>query len=203
MTETDKKTCGCGCHDAAEEQAKTCGCDSKKECGCEEKTCGCEGEAKRELTPEELQTALQLAEAKVLEHYDLYVRAMAELENTRRRSAEEVLKAHKFAIEKFAEHLLPVVDSFEKALEVTAEDEANPMREGMTATYRQLMHALDVSGMKPIDPKGEAFDPHKHQAIAMVPATEGVKSGIVVEVFQRGWLINDRVLRPAMVSVAH
>ena len=70
------------------------------------------------------------------------------------------------------------------------------------ATYRQFMHALDVSGMKPVDPKGEAFDPHQHQAIAMVPAPEGVASGTVVEVFQRGWVIADRVLRPAMVSVA-
>ena len=204
MTETDKKTCGCGCG-CHEDQPRSCGCEDEKAaaCDCGQDACEGEAQAKRELSNEELQTALQLAEAKVLEHYDLYVRAMAELENTRRRSAEEVAKAHKFAIEKFAEHLLPVVDSFEKALEVTAEDDANPMREGMTATYRQLTHALDVSGMKPIDPKGEAFDPHKHQAIAMVPAGEGVKSGMVVEVFQRGWLINDRVLRPAMVSVSH
>ena len=138
----------------------------------------------------------------MIEHYDLYVRAMAELENTRRRASEEVQKAHKFGIEEFAENLLPVVDSLEKALEVTKDDQDNPMREGMLATYRQLVHALDVSGMKPIDPKGEAFDPHKHQAIAMVPAPEGVAAGNVVEVFQRGWLISERVLRPAMVSVA-
>lgn len=68
--------------------------------------------------------------------------------------------------------------------------------------YRQLMHALDVSDMKPIDPKGEAFDPHFHMAITMVPAPEGVKPGMVVQVFQRGWNIAGRVLRPAMVSVA-
>lgn len=157
-------------------------------------------------TPEEridaLQAELKLAEAKVVEHYDLYVRAMAELENTRRRSSEEVQKARKFGIEKFAENLLPVVDSLEKALEVTKDMEEDPVREGMLATYRQFMHALDVSEMKPIDPKGEAFDPHMHQAIAMVPAPEGVAAGMVVEVFQRGWLIADRVLRPAMVSVA-
>ena len=130
------------------------------------------------------------------------LQAMAELENTRRRSSEEVQKARKFGIEKFAENLLPVVDSLEKALEVTKNEEENPVREGMLATYRQFMHALDVSGMKPVDPKGEAFDPHQHQAIAMVPAPEGVASGTVVEVFQRGWVIADRVLRPAMVSVA-
>lgn len=178
-----------------------------EECpACEGTQARAEEEVQQTETPEQtvetLQTALKLAEAKVMEHYDLYVRAMAELENTRRRSSEEVQKARKFGIEKFAENLLPVVDSLEKALEVTKSDEENPVREGMLATYRQFMHALDVSGMKPVDPKGEAFDPHKHQAIAMVPAPEGVASGIVVEVFQRGWMIADRVLRPAMVSVA-
>lgn len=173
-------------------------------CACGEGACGeCDkGEETPEATVENLQTALKLAEAKVIEHYDLYVRAMAELENTRRRASEEVQKAHKFGIEKFAENLLPVVDSLEKALELTKADSENPMREGMLATYRQLVHALDISGVKPIDPKGEKFDPHHHQAIAMVPAPEGVEPGVVVEVFQRGWTIADRVLRPAMVSVA-
>lgn len=192
-----------------EKEVKSC-CQGKENACGEGCTCGAEGEHAAEgqaeaATPdtvETLQTALKLAEAKVIEHYDLYVRAMAELENTRRRASEEVQKAHKFGIEKFAENLLPVVDSLEKALEVTKDDQDNPMREGMLATYRQLVHALDVSGMKPIDPKGEAFDPHKHQAIAMVPAPEGVAAGNVVEVFQRGWLISERVLRPAMVSVA-
>lgn len=192
-----------------EKEVKSCCQGEENACG-EGCACGAEGEHAAEgqaeaATPdtvETLQTALKLAEAKVIEHYDLYVRAMAELENTRRRASEEVQKAHKFGIEKFAENLLPVVDSLEKALEVTKDDQDSPMREGMLATYRQLVHALDVSGMKPIDPKGEAFDPHKHQAIAMVPAPEGVAAGNVVEVFQRGWLISERVLRPAMVSVA-
>lgn len=159
-------------------------------------------EQEPELTVEELKAALVAAEQKAHEHYDLYVRSVAEVENTRRRAVEEVQKARKYGIEKFAEHMLPVVDSLEKALEVTKEDDPNPLREGMAATYRQLVHALDVSGMKPIDPKGEAFNPHQHQAIAMVPAQEGVAAGMVVEVFQRGWMINDRVLRPAMVSVS-
>lgn len=192
-----------------EKEVKACVAEEEANCACG----GCAGteevqtteggsEAAPEETVETLRTALKLAEAKVLEHYDLYVRAMAELENTRRRASEDVAKARKFGIEKFAENLLPVVDSLEKALEVTKEEADNPMREGMLATYRQLMHALDVSGMKQIDPKGEPFDPHKHQAIAMVPAPEGVASGACVEVFQRGWLIAERVLRPAMVSVA-
>lgn len=189
----------------AEAPATCCGAQEPADgCACGEGACGeCDkGEETPEATVENLQTALKLAEAKVIEHYDLYVRAMAELENTRRRASEEVQKAHKFGIEKFAENLLPVVDSLEKALELTKADSENPMREGMLATYRQLVHALDISGMKPIDPKGEKFDPHHHQAIAMVPAPEGVEPGVVVEVFQRGWTIADRVLRPAMVSVA-
>lgn len=181
-------------------------CDEQSCCAAEGGECRCQDEAQAEaskpMTVEELQTALKLAEAKVLEHYDLYVRAMAELENTRRRAAEDVQKARKFSIEKFAENLLPVVDSLEKALEVTKDQAENPIREGMDTTYRQLIHALDVSAMQPIDPKGQPFDPHTQQAIAMVPAPEGVASGTVVEVFQRGWMIADRVLRPAMVSVA-
>lgn len=189
----------------AETSAPCCGAQEAADgCACGEGACGeCDkGDETPEVTVENLQTALKLAEAKVIEHYDLYVRAMAELENTRRRASEEVQKAHKFGIEKFAENLLPVVDSLEKALELTKADNESPMREGMLATYRQLVHALDISGMKPIDPKGEKFDPHHHQAIAMVPAPEGVEPGAVVEVFQRGWTIADRVLRPAMVSVA-
>ena len=159
-------------------------------------------ELEKPLSVEELQAELARSEAKVAEHYDLYVRAMAELENTRRRSIEEVQKARKYGVEKFAQNLLPVVDSLEKALEAARKEESSPMLDGLETIYRQMIHALDVSGMKPIDPKGEPFNPHQHQAIAMVPAPEGASAGSVVEVFQRGWLIADRVLRPAMVSVA-
>ena len=177
----------CGGHEAGE----GCGCHKDEAAG-----------AEKPATVEELQAALRLAESKVNEHYDLYVRAMAELENSRRRSSEEILKTRKFAIEKFAQNLLPVVDSLEKALEAMAGQPESPYREGIEATYRQFMHALDVSDMKPIDPKDQAFDPHHHQAITMVPAPEGKKAGDVVQVFQRGWEISGRVLRPAMVSVA-
>ncbi len=180
--------------------------DAKAPCT-EECCCSSQGQAPEteaqapcEDTVESLRAKLELAESKYVEQYDLYVRAMAEMENVRRRCAEDVQKARKFGVEKFAENLLPVVDSLEKALEALAEE--SPEREGMLVTYRQLVHALDVSGMKPIDPQGQAFDPHQHQAIAMVPAPEGLTSGMVVQVFQRGWMIADRVLRPAMVSVA-
>ena len=128
------------------------------------------------------------------------VRAVAEMENVRRRAAEDVSKAQKFSIEKFAKNLLPVMDSLEKAIEMTAEIEG-PMREGILATHRQLVHALEMSGMTVIDPKDAKFDPNTQQAIAMVPAAEGKSAGDVAQVFQHGWKIYERVLRPAMVSV--
>lgn len=148
----------------------------------------------------DLAAQLAAAQAKAAENFDLYVRAVAEMENVRRRCADDVQKAQKFSIEKFAQNLLPVVDSLEKALEACADIEG-PMRDGLLATHRQFMHALEVSGMSPIDPTGGKFDPNTQQAISMVPATEGKTSGDVAQVFQHGWKIYDRVLRPAMVSV--
>ncbi len=147
-----------------------------------------------------LEEQLAAATAKAAENFDLYVRAVAEMENVRRRAAEDVSKAQKFSIEKFAKNLLPVMDSLEKAIEITAEIEG-PMREGILATHRQLVHALEMSGMTVIDPKDAKFDPNTQQAIAMVPAVEGKSAGDVAQVFQHGWKIHERVLRPAMVSV--
>lgn len=147
-----------------------------------------------------LEDQLAAATAKAAETFDLYVRAVAEMENVRRRAAEDVSKAQKFSIEKFAKNLLPVMDSLEKAIEMTAEIEG-PMREGILATHRQLVHALEMSGMTVIDPKDAKFDPNTQQAIAMVPAVEGKSAGDVAQVFQHGWKIHERVLRPAMVSV--
>ena len=147
-----------------------------------------------------LEDQLAAATAKAAENFDLYVRAVAEMEHVRRRAAEDVSKAQKFSIEKFAKNLLPVMDSLEKAIEMTAEIEG-PMREGILATHRQLVHALEMSGMTVIDPKDAKFDPNTQQAIAMVPAVEGKSAGDVAQVFQHGWKIHERVLRPAMVSV--
>lgn len=151
----------------------------------------------QEPTVEELLAAAKEENAKL---QDLYMRALAEAENARRRAEESVEKAHKFGVEKFAKNLLPVLDSLEKALELSSNSE-DPMMQGVQATYRQFVHAMEKSGMTEINPVGEKFDPTRHQAIAMVPAQEGQTSGQVAQVFQRGWLISDRVLRAAMVSV--
>lgn len=146
---------------------------------------------------QELQTAL----AKANENYDLYVRAVADAENLRRRAQEDITKAHKYAIETFAEQLVPVMDSLDKALEArNATPEA--MREGVEITRKQLKAAFEKGRLTEIDPVGEKFDPHRHQAISMVPAPEGVAPNHVVSVLQKGWLIADRVLRPALVTVA-
>ena len=154
-------------------------------------------EAAVEPSVEELLEAAKAENAKL---QDLYMRALAEMENSRRRAEEAVEKAHKFGVEKFAKNMLPVLDSLEKALELAGE-ERNPMIEGIEATYRQMVQAMQQSGMTEINPVGEKFDPAVHQAIAMVPAQADQVSGQVAQVFQRGWLINGRVLRAAMVSV--
>jgi len=163
-----------------------------------------EGELPQALgtaTVVDVEKELQAALDKANEHYDLYLRAKAEADNVRRRAQEDVAKAHKFAVESFAESLVPVVDSLEKALEATnATPEA--MREGVELTLRQLKAAFEKGNLKEINPVGAKFDPHWHQAISLVPAPEGVAPNHVVAVLQKGWTIADRVLRPALVTVA-
>ncbi|MBO4120089.1 nucleotide exchange factor GrpE [Cupriavidus gilardii] len=147
------------------------------------------------------QLAAQLAEqeAKAREHYDMYLRAVAEAENIRRRAQDDVAKAHKFAIESFAEHLLPVMDSLQAALADGSGDIAK-LREGVELTAKQLASAFEKGRMVELNPVGEKFDPHRHQAISMVPSEQ--EPNTVVAVLQRGYLIADRVLRPALVTVA-
>ncbi|MFN7570163.1 MAG: nucleotide exchange factor GrpE [Betaproteobacteria bacterium] len=149
----------------------------------------------------EVERALQEALAKANENFDLYVRAKAECENIRRRAAEDVARASKFAIESFAEALVPVADSLEKALQTEAAT-AEALREGAQLTLKQLLVAFEKGRLTPIDPAGQKFDPNFHQAISMVPAPEGVAPNHVVTVLQKGWKIADRVLRPALVTVA-
>jgi molecular chaperone GrpE len=156
-------------------------------------------------TVADVEKELQEALARANENHDLYLRAKAETENVRRRGQDDVAKAHKFAIESFAEGLLPVVDSLEKALESVRTD-ANPAldatREGLELTLKQLKSAFEKSHLREIDPAGQKFDPHFHQAISLVPAPEGIAPNHVVSVLQKGWTIFDRVLRPALVTVA-
>ena len=147
-----------------------------------------------------LKAELEELKAKSSELADQYLRAKAEAENVRRRADEDVAKARKFGIESFAESLLPVCDSLDAALAIENAT-AEQLREGSDATLRQLASALERNKVVPINPAaGEKFDPHQHQAISMVPAPQ--EAGTVVVVLQKGYLIADRVLRPALVTVA-
>jgi len=149
----------------------------------------------------EVEQQLDAALAKANENYDLYLRAKADADNIRRRGVEDVAKAHKFAIESFAETLVPVVDSLEKALEAK-DATAAQMREGVELTLRQLRAAFEKNALAEIDPAGQKFDPHFHQAISAVPASAGSPPNQVVTVLQKGWKIAERVLRPALVVVS-
>ncbi|MFO6421343.1 nucleotide exchange factor GrpE [Hylemonella sp. W303a] len=148
------------------------------------------------------QAHAELAElkAKSAELADQYLRAQADVQNARRRADEEISKARKFAIEAFAESLLPVADSLEAGLAIKDATSAQ-IREGAEATLRQLAAALERNKVIAIAPApGTKFDPHQHQAISMVPAEQ--EANTVVSVLQKGYTIADRVLRPALVTVA-
>jgi molecular chaperone GrpE len=139
-------------------------------------------------------------ETKYSEMSDAYLRAKAEAENTRRRADEDISKARKYAVESFAESLLPVKDSLEAAIAMP-DAKVEQVLEGVHATLRQLSVALDRNKVLPIaPPAGTKFDPHQHQAISVVPADQDANT--VVAVLQKGYLIADRVLRPALVTVA-
>ena len=147
------------------------------------------------------ESELILAQAKAAEYYDAFLRAKADLENVRRRAQEDVSKAHKYAVESFAESLVPVLDSFDAALANTnATSEA--LRSGVELTQKQLQSAFEKAKIIAINPVGEKFDPHLHQAISMVAAPEGIAPNHVVAVLQKGYSIADRILRPALVTVA-
>ncbi|CCD35377.1 Heat shock protein GrpE [Candidatus Paraburkholderia kirkii UZHbot1] len=155
--------------------------------------------AAQQPAPTPAEIALAEAEAKIAALKEDFLRAKAETENVRRRSQEDVSKAHKFAIENFAENLLPVLDSLEAALADQSSD-LTKVREGVELTLKQLTGALEKGRVIAVNPVGEKFDPHRHQAISMVPAEQ--EANTVVTVLQKGYVIADRMLRPALVTVA-
>jgi molecular chaperone GrpE len=151
------------------------------------------------VDPPSLQAQLADWQAKHGEVSDAYLRAKAEAENARRRADEEVAKARRFAVDAFAESLLPVRDSLEAAIAI-ANATPEQLLEGVHATLRQLTQALERNKVTVIaPPAGTKFDPHQHQAISVVPAEQ--EPNTVVAVLQKGYLIAERVLRPALVTV--
>ncbi len=147
-------------------------------------------------SPEEL---LKQAELNAQEHHDAWLRAKADADNIRKRTQVEIANAHKFAVEGFSSEMLAVKDSLEAAIKVETADLAS-MKSGVELTLRQLVSVFEKFNLSEIDPMGEKFDPHKHQAISMVEADAAPNT--VVSVLQKGYLLHDRVLRPALVMVA-
>ena len=155
-----------------------------------------------EAAPEsqhDLEERLRKAEIAAQEHHDAWLRARAEAENMRKRSQTEIANAHKYAIEGFSTDLVPVKDSLEAALAATNAT-AESMKSGVELTLRQLKSVFEKFNVKEIDPAGEKFDPHRHQALSMVEAD--AEPNTVVQVLQKGYLLHDRVIRPALVMVS-
>lgn len=151
-----------------------------------------------ELMPS-LEEMLQAAERKAQEHYDAWMYAKAESENIRRRAQDDTEKARKFALEKFSSELLAVKDSLEAALTVESAT-LESYKSGVELTLKQLASVFEKFNVVEMNPSGEKFDPHKHQAISLVEAE--AEPNTVVQVLQKGYTLHDRVLRPALVMVA-
>ncbi|MCX7555776.1 nucleotide exchange factor GrpE [Xanthomonadaceae bacterium JHOS43] len=163
-------------------------------------------ETEHSATPEppasdalDLEARVEELEQQLGQVRDEQLRERAELENQRRRLIRDVEQARKFANEKLLAELLPVFDSLEAGL--AAEGEVERLREGMELTLRQLRRVAETSGLSMLDPAGEAFNPEWHQAMSMVPAPDHAP-GSVVQVYQKGYVLNERLLRPALVVVA-
>ncbi|APQ13024.1 heat shock protein GrpE [Pseudomonas oryzihabitans] len=162
-----------------------------------------EHEAQGDAPHEDLTARVATLEEQLAAAQDQSLRSVAELQNVRRRAEQDVEKAHKFALEKFAGDLLPVLDSLERGLELSnaADETLKPMREGMELTLKMLQDTLKRYQVEAVDPHGAPFNPEHHQAMAMEESATA-EPGSVLKVFQKGYLLNGRLLRPAMVVVS-
>ena len=149
----------------------------------------------------ELELLLAASQSTVAEQKDSVIRAKAEVDNVRRRSAQEVEKARKFALEKFAGEMLTVVDNLERGLATIDAEEQNTTYEGVNLTLQGLLSGLDKFGVKSVDPQDQPFNPELHQAMSM-QEVEGVAPNTVIAVMQKGYELNGRLIRPAMVMVS-
>jgi molecular chaperone GrpE len=154
-----------------------------------------------DITANPAEDALAEAEAKASENWERYLRAVAEAENTRKRAARDVEQAHKFALERIGKELLAVRDSLELGLGSADNANIESLLEGSAATLKLLSTTMEKFGIEVVDPAGEPFDPEYHEAISVQPS-ETVEPGSVLTVVQKGYLLNGRLLRPALVVVA-
>ena len=150
-----------------------------------------------------LQQALSAAESKANDHYELALRTKAEAENLKRRATQDVEKARKFALDKFVDSLIPVLDSLDMSLQVATGDDENVarLREGNEMTLKMFLDVLQKNGVQQINPEGELFNPQLHEAMSMQESTDHAPNSVMV-VFQKGYALNDRLIRPARVVVA-
>ena len=162
-----------------------------------------ENAAETENGESTLETQLAEAQAKADDNWDQLVRAKAEMENIRRRSERELANAHKYALEKFAQELLPVIDSMEMGVAAAQDENADvsKLREGTEMTLKMFENAIEKFGIKGVHPKGEEFNPEHHQAMTMIDSQEH-EPNMIIDVMQKGYLLNERLVRPAMVVVS-
>ncbi len=160
-----------------------------------------QGSALEHLSYAELEDKLTLAEQQAHENWEKSVRAIAELDNVRRRADREVANAHRYGLEKLLNSLLPVVDSIEEALRLADLHADTAMHEGLELTLKLFLNVLAKYDVLQLDPQGEPFDPQQHEAMSM-QASSDVPNNTVLVVFQKGYQLNDRIIRPARVIVA-
>ena len=171
---------------------------TKNETNAEETTEHSSKESPVEVMPS-LEELLKKSELVAAEHHDAWLRAKADSENMRKRAQTDIANAHKYAIENFSTELLTVMDSLEAALAVENATVEN-FKNGMELTLKQLTSAFEKSNIKVINPDGEKFDPHQHQAMSTVDSD--LAPNTVVHVMQKGYVLNDRIIRPALVTVS-
>ncbi len=152
---------------------------------------------------DDIQQELEKAQLTIKEYFDQMMRLRAEIDNNRKRAERDLENAHKYALKSFIENLLPIIDSMEMGQQAATAGNASldSIREGMDMTMNMFVQVLEKHGLEQIDPMGAAFDPEQHQAISMLENTEA-EPNTVVEVMQKGFALNERLVRPAMVVVA-
>ncbi|MEG0823220.1 MAG: nucleotide exchange factor GrpE [Erysipelotrichaceae bacterium] len=206
--ECQKETCQC------ENNEHECGCENKEhECGCENKEheCGCENKehANKHDKKKEKKDHVTKLEAKITDlekelevSKNAYFKAYADTENAKKRLSNEADNARKYRLQSFGVEILPILDSFERALQVKNDDETiKNYVKGFEMIHTQLVGILEKEGVSEIDALNKPFDPNFHQALMQEPV-EGVEAGIVVEVLQKGYMLKDRILRPTLVKVS-
>lgn len=203
------ETCKCGCNEGLECTCEeNCGCEYNDECTCEDE-CHCDGETcdsneKKDKKRKNKKEEIKKAEEKIKDLEDKLLREKAELINYRRRKDEEVTRLLKYSNEDLILEMLPIIDNFESAIKMddtNLEDEVSKFLQGFKMIYGNLITVLEKYDIKPIDGVNKPFDPTYHQAV-MTEKLENVESGMVIDVLRKGYILKDKVIRPAMVKVS-